>query len=153
MIQRNHFERFEIHRKHGSQLVVGKKVKLTSVGYNCLFQTAQTTCFIYHSVLRFHECCSSKYTQWYRTLQSSCSQTCSSRYPNQGSNYVLLPTNKNFSHFMSKFLLQWSLIIQNNNVVWFCVTPQESHISPGGNLPPIWEPLLQSMRFSVAEYW
>jgi len=56
-------------------------------------------------------------------LYNSGSQTCSSRYRNRGIDYVLLPWIKFFRISGRKFLLQWSLIIQNNNVVWFCVSP------------------------------
>ena len=35
-------------------------------------------------------------------IEISGSQTCSNHYPNQGSDYVLLTTNKKFSHSMSK---------------------------------------------------
>jgi len=37
------------------------------------------------------------------SLYSSRSQTCSNGYPNEGSDYILLSTNKKFSHFLSNY--------------------------------------------------
>ena len=63
-------------------------------------------------------------------LYNSGSQTCSSRYRNHGIDYVLLPWIKIFRISGRKFLWQWSLVIQNNNVVWFCVTPWRKAFYP-----------------------
>jgi len=78
-------------------------------------------------------------------LWSSVSQTCSNRYPNQGSDYVSLPSKFFFTFQDKNFILQWSLIIQTNIVILLPRYPlptEEMHISPGSNLPPVWETLL-----------
>jgi len=46
------------------------------------------------------------------------------------------PPIKIFRISCRKFLLQWSLIIQNNNVVWFCVTPRRIAYYPRGVVDP-----------------
>ena len=39
---------------------------------------------------------------------------------------------------------QWSLITQNNIVVFGSgLTPEELHITPEGNLLPVWEPVMK----------
>jgi len=43
---------------------------------------------------------------FFTTTESSDSQTWSSRYPNQGIDYVLLPSTKNFHISGRKFVLQ-----------------------------------------------
>ena len=79
----------------------------------------------------------------FHTLQNSPasgSQTCSSRYPIQGRNYVLLP---------SIFC-----VIKRRQPVYLCLycgfgsalPPKEAHITPGVHLPPLWEPLVQTIK-------
>jgi len=52
-------------------------------------------------------------------------------------NYVLLPSIKIFCIPGRKLILQWSLITQNNNMVWVLRYRPKNRI-----LPPVWEPLL-----------
>jgi len=66
---------------------------------------------------------------------NSCSgsQTFSNRYPNQGSDYILLPTNKNFSHFLSK--MSFPMIAhttEQHRGFGSALPPEEPHITPGG---------------------
>ena len=70
------------------------------------------------------------------------SQTCSNRYSIQGSDHVLLPTNKKFSHFMSK--ISFAVITHNAEQQCGLVLryPSKNRIlPPRGNLPPVWKPL------------
>jgi len=48
----------------------------------------------------------------------------------------LIALNKNFRISGRKFLLQWSLIILNNNVFCFCVTPGKIAYYPRGVIYP-----------------
>jgi len=66
----------------------------------------------------------------YVSVYISGSQTSWSRYPNQGSDYVLLPSIKNFCISGGKFFLQWSLIIENNNAVFFLRYSLKNRILP-----------------------
>jgi len=88
------------------------------------------------------------------TLQyASGSQTCSNRYPNQGSDYVLLPTNKKFSHFMWK--ISFAVIAHNTKQKCGLVLryPSKNRIfPPGGNLPPDWEPLQYAVCYAVCVF-
>jgi len=70
---------------------------------------------------------------FFTTTESSDSQTWSSRYPNQGIDYVLLPSMKNFHISGRKFVLQWSLIIQNNMASRY---PSKNRILPLGIIYP-----------------
>jgi len=67
------------------------------------------------------------------TLYISVSQTCSNRYPNQGSDSVLLPSIKIFSYFRSKI----SSAVITHNTEQHCgfgsaLPIVESHITPRG---------------------
>jgi len=63
------------------------------------------------------------------SAQTSGSQACSNRYPNQGNDSVILPPIKIFRISGRKFLLQWPLRIQNNSGFSFALPPEESHIT------------------------
>jgi len=57
---------------------------------------------------------------------------------------VLLPTNKIFSHFVSK--ISCAVIAHNTEQQCGLVLRYPSRnrmLSPGDNLPPVWEPLVQ----------
>jgi len=60
--------------------------------------------------------------------------------PNQGID-CLITLNKHFSHFRSK--ISFAVIAHNTEQqsgFGFVSSPEELHITPGGSLPPVWEP-------------
>jgi len=59
---------------------------------------------------RFYKTAKSPRVKWLHLRKPVVPQTCSNSYPNQGSDYVLLPSNKNVHISCRKFFLQWSLI-------------------------------------------
>jgi len=90
------------------------------------------------------------FTSHWHSVHTSGSQTCSNRYPNQGSDSVLLSSIKIFRISGRKFLLQWSLIIPSNIVILVPRYPSKNRILPlGGNLPSVWEPLVYANNSSI----
>jgi len=76
------------------------------------------------------------FTSHWHSVHTSGSQTCSNRYPNQGSDFVLLSSIKIFRISGRKFLLQWSLIIPNNIVILVPRYPSKNRILPLGVIYP-----------------
>jgi len=55
--------------------------------------------------------------------------------------YITL--KKFFLHFLSK--IYFAVIARNTEQQYgfgSALPPKESHVTPGGNLPPVWEPLV-----------
>jgi len=61
------------------------------------------------------------------------SQSCSSRYPSQGSDYVSLPSIFCVVKKATSYSTEQHCGFRSS------LPPEESHITP--NLPPVWEPL------------
>jgi len=81
-------------------------------------------------------------------VYTSGSQTFSSRYPHQGSDYILLPSI--FWVVKRKQIV----IIQISTAVFVPRYPPKYRIlPPGGNLPPVWEPLVYTLKLLKGRLW
>ena len=79
------------------------------------------------------------------TLSRNCSKSVVTNLfelsPKSRCRLCLITSIKIFCISGRKFLLQWSLIIQNNVVLVLCYPKKNRILSSGDNLPPVWEPL------------